>query len=135
MTIPSVPIVLDKEYRLRFGQLDLIAIEEKLGPVFTLFTPEKLGISVARVLVWRGLHRETERGELVHVFPMTTKGLEAAGDFVLAYVQEGGGTFPELFDKLAPGFAAAIGLKPAGTGGTEEEPQETTGKNLQAPPS
>jgi len=113
MSLPSVPIVLDKEYRLRFGQSDLIAIEEKLGSVFTLFSADKMGFNVARLLIWRGLYQETEKGELVHVFPMTPVGLEQAGEFVLTYVQTEG-SFPMLFDKLAPGFGAAIGFKKGG---------------------
>lgn len=126
MTTPSVPIVLDKEYRLRFGQPDLLSIEEKLGPVFSLFQQDKMGFNTARVLVWRGLHNEVDGGALVHVFPLTPKGLEQAGDLVMAYTQEIG-TYPELFDKLAPGFMAALGFgKKKNDDGSSGE---VTGKN------
>jgi hypothetical protein len=121
MSVPSVPIVLDKEYRLRFGQSDLIAIEEKLGSVFTLFSPEKMGFSTARVLVWRGLYNETEKGDLVHMFPMTPAGLEQAGEFVLTYVQTKG-TFLELFDQMAPGLGMAIGTKKVDPKNPEQSP-------------
>jgi hypothetical protein len=126
MNLPSVPIVLDKEYRLRFGQPDLISIEEKLGPVFSLFTQEKIGFNTARVMVWRGLHNETDNGALVHVFPLTPKGLEQAGDLVMMYTQEIG-TYPELFDKLAPGFMAALGF--GRIKNENESSEEVTGKN------
>ena len=130
MSAPSVPIVLDKEYRLRFDDTDLVVIEEKLGcGIIRLFQPDKVGLSVARVLVWRGLHTEKDNGDLVHTFPQTTAGLTEAQKFVMDYVQTEQVSLGSVFDKLAYGLAASLGMKIVGADKGSPTSEEVTGKN------
>lgn len=111
MSLPSDPIVLDKEYRLRFSQQDIITIEEKMGCGSNhLFRKEMIGLRVGRLLIWRGLREEGRDGDFPCVFQQTPEGLDDAGKFVIAYIRSSGLTYPDLFDKLAPAFADAIGI-------------------------
>jgi hypothetical protein len=111
MSLPSVPIVLNKEYRLLFNQTDIIAIEERLGCGSNhLFRKEMIGLRAGRLLLWRGLREESKEGNLSYVFGQTPEGLDDAGQFIVEYIRSSGSTYPDLFDKIAPAFADALGI-------------------------
>lgn len=129
MPAPSVPIVLDKEYRLLFNQADIIAIEEKMGCGSNhLFRQEMIGLRVGGLLIWRGLREESRDGDLLHVFQQTPDGLKDAGKYVIEYIRRSGSTYPELFDKLAPAFADALGINLLGPEVVLKNPKPSPGR-------
>ncbi len=107
MTDRAVPLALGEGTCLRFDRADIKAIEQELGVGYSFFTrPGIFGsLNATEAFVWRGLRRETEKGELVHAFPLNEKGKELAGTAVWEYL--GQNEAAPLNDAIVEAFIAA----------------------------
>jgi len=126
MTDRAVPFVLGNGTHLRFDRGDVEALEtafstisgRRIGyPEFPQFLQSLTGHGL---FAWRGLKKENEKGELVHVFPLNVAGSDEAADAVFSCIQEGRG--PDLGDAILSAMLASGMWKPkAKTAETEED--------------
>lgn len=88
----SVPLVLGDGTSLRFDRADIKEMEGALGIGYPHFIrPGIFGsLTATEVFIWRGLRKENEKGELVHVFPLNEKGREEAGNLLMSFIAEKG---------------------------------------------
>jgi hypothetical protein len=65
-------------------------MESALGIGYPYFTREGIwgSLTSTEVFIWRGMRMEDEKGDLVHIFPLTDPGKDAAGNFIMEYLKE-----------------------------------------------
>lgn len=115
---------------LRFDRADIKAMEGALGIGYPHFIRSGIfgSLTATEVFIWRGLRKENDKGELVHVFPLNEKGREEAGDLVMSFTAEYG---PAPVNDAVIDALAACGLfKRRSAEESQQEPEpETAPKN------
>jgi hypothetical protein len=133
MTDRAVPFALGEGTCLRFDRADIKAIENELGVGYSFFTrPGIFGsLNATEAFVWRGLKKETEKGELVHAFALNEKGKEVAGAAVWEYFSNNdpanlNNAIVEAFIAAGPWKRRASDEKTRGTASGEQPPKNST---------
>jgi len=115
---------------LRFDRADIKAMENALGIGYPHFIRSGIfgSLTATEVFVWRGLRKENDKGDLVHVFPLNEKGREEAGDLVMTFI---GDNSPATINDAVIDALFACGLfKRKAPEEPQQEPDETAPKNL-----
>lgn len=122
LTDRSVPFKLEGGSEIRFDRADIKAMENALGAGYPHFIRPEIFISLSamEIFVWRGLRKEVDGGNLIHVFPLDDAGRERAGDAVMAFIADDKNDVSTLHSAIRDGFVACGLFKRLAQGGGEK---------------